>query len=181
LTEVVIITLGSNINPIENLQTALRHIRSLGVILGIARVYQNPALGPDGKPSDQTPFMNTALCLQTDLDVLPLRESLRQIEAEMGRVRSTDKFAAREIDLDICMYGERVFHSNEIILPDPDLITKAHLAIPVAELVPEMLHPVEKRMMREIAEKLSSQDSLKEIQLDLTPGFHPGRSDPDPS
>ena len=181
LTEKVILSIGSNINPKQNLQEAIQRVGTLGELLGIAAVYQNPALGADGLPSNQADFLNSALLLETDLDLASLRQALREIEREMGRVRSTDKFAAREIDLDICLFGEKHIKTEETEIPDPDLLAKAHLAVPIAELIPDWVHPVTNQTLRQIADQLKQDASLTRIEMDFPLKNSSGVLKPDPT
>jgi 7,8-dihydro-6-hydroxymethylpterin-pyrophosphokinase len=71
---------------------------------------------------------------------------LRQIEARLGSIRTEDKFAPRTIDIDIVVYGDQVI--------DPGLWRYAHLAQPVAELLPDLVNPTNGQTLEQIAERL---------------------------
>jgi len=91
---------------------------------GISAVWETPAVGSDG-PN----FLNAAVVIYTSLEALELKEqALRPLEARLGRVRSADKFAPRTLDIDIVTW-------NALIL-DHNIWRHAHLAVPVAELLP---------------------------------------------
>ena len=158
MTEKAFISLGSNINPEQNLPLAVKHLRVIGEILAVSMVYQNPAVGP----TPQADFLNTAVLIATDLEPLEIRARLREIEAEMGRVRSEDKYDPRVIDLDLCLLGERIFESPELTLPDPDLLERPHLIVPMAELDADFIHPVTRESLGRIAKALND-------DLNLTP------------
>ncbi len=158
MTEKAFISLGSNIEPEQNLPLAMNHLQVIGEILAVSMVYQNPAVGPAPQPD----FLNAAVLIATHLEPLEIRARLREIEAEMGRVRSEDKYAPREIDLDLCLLGEQILESPELTLPDPDLLEGPYLIVPMAELDPEFPHPITGESLVRIAELLKN-------DADLTP------------
>jgi len=83
-----------------------------------------------------------------------LRTILRGIETSLGRIRTEDKYASRTIDLDLVLLGDRV--DPKFPLPDPDILTRAHLAIPLAELDAEFCHPTTHEALDTIANRLRS-------------------------
>jgi 2-amino-4-hydroxy-6-hydroxymethyldihydropteridine diphosphokinase len=157
------ISLGSNITPEKYLPLAIQHLHPLGEILGTSRVYQNP---PIGRP-EQADFLNAAALLETMLSPTEIRTRLRKVEADLGRVRSEDKFAARTIDLDLCLLGDMIMDSPEMTLPDPDLLSRAHLAIPMAELAPDFHHPITGETLKQISDRLEPMATLT-LREDIT-------------
>jgi 2-amino-4-hydroxy-6-hydroxymethyldihydropteridine diphosphokinase len=157
------ISLGSNITPEKYLPLAIQRLHPLGEILRTSCVYQNP---PIGRP-EQADFLNAAALVETTLFPIEIRNRLREVEANLGRVRTEDKFAARTIDLDLCLLGDTIMDSPEITLPDPDLISRAHLAIPMAELAPNFHHPITGETLKQIADKLRPSATLT-LREDLT-------------
>lgn len=152
LTEQAFIALGSNISPEKHLPLATAWLEVLGQLVAISDVYQNPALGPGPHPD----FLNAAVLIESDLPPLEIRSLLRSIEAELGRVRSEDKYAPRTIDLDLCLLGQMILDTPELTLPDPDLLSRAHLAVTMAELAPDFPHPITHEPLHEIAARLRS-------------------------
>lgn len=148
--EFAFVALGSNIEPERHLPRAAQRLREVGHLIRVSNVYQNPALGPTAQPD----FLNAAALLETSLSAEEIRRCLRRIEADLGRMRTGDKYAARTIDLDLCLLGSQVFESSLITLPDPELLTRPHLAVTLAELAPGFLHPVTGEPLSAIAERL---------------------------
>jgi 2-amino-4-hydroxy-6-hydroxymethyldihydropteridine diphosphokinase len=155
----VLITLGSNIDRERNIQRALaeleRHPRLR--VLAVSPVYVTPALGADGQPSGQADFANAAVRAETDLEPAALRQALRAIESAMGRVRTQDKFAPRPIDLDLAFYGREIIETEGRPLPDPDVLRFAHVAVPLADVAGEWVHPQTGQTLAEIAAALTNQ------------------------
>ena len=154
------LSLGSNLEPESNLPRAVLGLRPLGRILACSNVYRNPAVGPTPGPD----FLNAAVLLETELAPHVLRTELRALEARLGRHRTPDKYAPRTIDLDLVLFGALVVQVDELNLPDPDLMIRPHLAIPLAELDPEHRHPISGESLSSIAARL-----LPQAQMHLAP------------
>jgi 7,8-dihydro-6-hydroxymethylpterin-pyrophosphokinase len=98
---------------------------------------------------------------------------LRQIEAALGRSRSMDKYAARTIDLDLLLYGDSVISSDELTIPDPDILTRAFIAFPLYEIAPTLVLPGFGVPIREIVERLATEpmkpmhEYTRQLQHDL--------------
>lgn len=150
------ISLGSNIEPEDYLPKAIQKLKRLGEIITVSGVYQNPAIG---RP-EQGDFLNAAVLLLTELQALELRAELRAIEAELGRVRTEDKYTARTVDLDICLYEGLIHQSPDFNLPDPDILERPHLAVPLADLDPGFEHPITGEPLDVIAKRLRSSAEL---------------------
>lgn len=173
---VVYITLGSNIEPAINLRRAVRMITQNYhlTLRAVSRVYESPAVDAAGRIAPQQDhFLNAAVRIESDGYFPPMAlkyHMLRFIELCLGRTRGPDKFAPRPIDLDLALYGERVVDSPHLTLPDPDILTRAHVALPLADLAPDLLHPVTGRTLADIAAPLAEGTPITvRADLDLTP------------
>ncbi len=156
MTELAFIALGSNIEPETNLPLASTRLSELGKPIAISTVYQNPAIADEPQPD----YLNAAVLIETALDPLTIRDKLREIEADLGRIRTEDKFAPRTIDLDLCILGDRVLDHELLTIPDPDLLKRAHLAVTLAELRPDFLHPITGDSLAQIANELQKDAEL---------------------
>jgi 2-amino-4-hydroxy-6-hydroxymethyldihydropteridine diphosphokinase len=157
LTEPAFISLGSNIKPELNLIASAQFLIELGEPVAASNVYLNPAVGP----TPQADFMNAAVLVSTSLDAFEIRRQLRQIEVRLGRQRTADKYAPRTIDLDLCLLDQLVIDRDPVVLPDPDLIERSHLAVPMAELAPDFIHPVAQKALAVIAAELAPHENLQ--------------------
>ncbi len=158
----VLITLGANIAPRHNLPRALALLRAdpRVTLHAVSRVYETVPLDATGAPiAGQPPFLNAAAWLWCDAATCPplvLKfEVLRPIEARLGRVRRADKFAPRPIDLDIALYAARVLNSPRLTLPDPQITTRAHVALPLDDIAPNWPHPLTGEPLRTIAARFA--------------------------
>jgi 2-amino-4-hydroxy-6-hydroxymethyldihydropteridine diphosphokinase len=139
---VAYLSLGSNIEPAQNIARAVELLRGYWPGLRLSEVYETRAVGSAG-PN----FFNLAACLATALDAAALKtQVLRPIENQLGRVRSADKNAPRTIDLDIILFDGEVL--------DSELWQRYYLAAPLAELLPELKNLVTGETLRETAQHL---------------------------
>lgn len=132
------ISIGSNIDPEINVRDALLRLASSARVTAISTVYLTEPVGPPGQP----PFYNCVAELETKLAPRDLKfRLLRRIESELGRARGADKFAARTIDLDLILYDELVMTTEDLTLPDPDILVRPFLALALYELAPGLVLP----------------------------------------
>jgi len=131
-------------------------------VTAVSRVYETAPVGVQGAP----PFFNAAVRIETPRPPADIKwEVLRPVEAELGRVRSDDKNAPRCIDLDLVLYGNLILRDPEqgLVLPDPELLTRAHLALPAADVAGELIHPETGRRLREIAKAFSGLEGIRTL------------------
>lgn len=146
-----VIILGSNIKKEENLPAAVALLRQLCAVVAVSPVYETLPVGPDAGPT----FFNAAVVVDTPLQPAALKhEVLAQIERALKRVRTGDKNAPRTIDLDLVLFNDDVLEYDGRRVPDPELVRFAHVAVPVADIVPELIHPEAGESMRTIANRL---------------------------
>jgi 2-amino-4-hydroxy-6-hydroxymethyldihydropteridine diphosphokinase len=137
--ETAYVAVGSNIDPEANLVRALALLAERVRVTGLSTVYRTAALG--GR-REQPDYLNTAWRVEAPMGARALKfEILRPIEADLGRVRTADKYAARPIDLDVVLCGDTVVDERDLRLPDPDVRTRAFLAAGLLELDPELVLP----------------------------------------
>lgn len=152
--------LGSNIEPEENMPAALEALRNTSGIMFLAAspIYQSAAVGSDGRHTGQPEFHNAAVYIRTDLPVSGLRAVLRSIEARLGRMRTSDKYAPRPMDIDIAFYGSSVIEIDGTVIPDPDIERQPHVAVPLAAIAPDWRHPLSGMTLHQIAGRLANQE-----------------------
>jgi 2-amino-4-hydroxy-6-hydroxymethyldihydropteridine diphosphokinase len=149
------VSLGSNLNPRENILEAMKRLRQAVTVNTFSTIWETEAVGTTGPR-----FLNAAAWISTPLAVDGLKAAvLGKIEQELGRVRTSDKNATRTIDLDIIVYDEQVLDLN--------LWKRDFLAIPIAELRPDLEVPGEGITLNQVAQSLRA-TSTAVPRLDLT-------------
>jgi 2-amino-4-hydroxy-6-hydroxymethyldihydropteridine diphosphokinase len=151
--------IGSNVEPAENVEKAIRLLSAAVQVRGISTVYLTEAVGRSGQPL----YYNCVVEIETDVIPAELKQQvLRRIEKELGRVRRGDAYAARTIDLDLILYDRLVITSEGLTLPDPDIVRRPFLAIPLHELAPDLALPGSDLRIKEIA-AAQPQDAMKPL------------------
>jgi 2-amino-4-hydroxy-6-hydroxymethyldihydropteridine diphosphokinase len=134
----IYLLLGSNQqNPEQQLKTAQQNIaQKIGPIVRSSGIYQTAAWGNTQQPD----FLNQVVITQTNLNAAVLMQTILEIEALMGRVR-TKKNAPRIIDIDILFYNKDIIHTKELDIPHPRIPERNFVLIPLNELSPNFKHP----------------------------------------
>ncbi|HEC21895.1 MAG TPA: 2-amino-4-hydroxy-6-hydroxymethyldihydropteridine diphosphokinase [Chloroflexi bacterium] len=160
----VFMALGSNVEPETNLRRAVHLLAERLPIRAVSRVYRTVALDANGQPlPDHPPFLNAALLGETTLPPAALKfDVLRPLEARLGRSRSGHDRIIHPIDLDLVLYGDLVLDdpASGLRLPDPDILTRAYMALPLADLAPDFIHPVTGQTLAEIAAAFAGQPDI---------------------
>jgi len=154
------IGIGSNIEPAENVRAAIRTLARQTNLVGISTVYLTGAIGHP----EQSPYYNCVVEIETEAPPAEVKYGiLRNIENGLGRERTKDKYAPRTIDLDLIAYGDLTMDAEGIKLPDPDILERPFLAIPLFELAPDLVLPGYGLRISEIAAKLP-QGGMKPLE-----------------
>lgn len=141
----VYVAAGSNVEPLSNLRTALDALATAFPGMQCSPAYRNRAVGFEGED-----FVNLVVGFDTDLDPRSVQARLQQVEARCGRAREAPKWAPRSMDLDILLYGDRVGDEPGLVLPRPDLLRRAYMLRPLAELAPGLQHPTRGESMADL-------------------------------
>jgi GTP cyclohydrolase I len=160
-----VIGLGSNLDAAKNIRLGLRLLGRCEQwrLRAVSPSYTAPAVGKSGPD-----FVNAAALIETDLTPGELREALRGIEHRMGRVRTSDKFAPREIDLDIVLFEGVNGEVDGMQLPDPDLGRYAHIAVPAADVAPLWEYAGAESTLRDLAASID-REGLELMSAELSP------------
>jgi 2-amino-4-hydroxy-6-hydroxymethyldihydropteridine diphosphokinase len=143
-----LLSLGSNIEPEKNLPAAVRKLGRYGRVRQVSGVWQS---SPLGNP-DQPDYLNAALWLETSLSAQELKESaIAEVEDGLGRVRGADRNAPRTIDIDIMLFNHERIRIGQRCIPDPEVLERPFIAIPLAEIAPDYIHPETGETLAEIA------------------------------
>jgi 2-amino-4-hydroxy-6-hydroxymethyldihydropteridine diphosphokinase len=136
----VYVAAGSNVEPESNLARALDALRRSFPGLAVSSCYRNKAFGFEGED-----FLNLVTGFETELTLDEVLSILRRIEADCGRSRDAPKWAPRSMDLDVLLFDDLVCSTPSLTLPRPDLLRRAYMLGPLAELAPELVHPTAHR------------------------------------
>jgi len=143
--------LGSNLAPDLHLVRAVLEIRVHAKALAASRFYRNPAYAPPSR-QQQPEFVNGVLRVQVCSSLDEFRYgTLRRIESRLGRIRTSDPFAPRVIDLDLLTFQSDPEEGGQGLWADPEIFLRPYWAIPLAELAPDLRIPGTDRSLGEHA------------------------------
>mgnify|MGYP000742059761 FL=1 len=152
---VAYIALGSNLgDKAANLGQAVKLLQAKGLqIRSVSSFFQTEPYGV----TDQPEFINAAACVETSLPPEALLKLLLETELEMGRVRLRH-WGERNIDLDLLLYDDLIYHSDKLTLPHPDMQNRLFVLQPLAEVAAEKIHPVYKKSIQTLLKSLTDGD-----------------------
>lgn len=153
--------LGSNLGQREaNLAQAVCLLaRSQQVhVLHSSSVYETEPWGVTDQPS----FLNAVLEITTFLSPVALLDLVKRVESEVGR-EPTFRWGPRLIDVDILLYGDQVVQGDEpdLQIPHPRMTKRAFVLVPLAELAPELVHPLSKVRVDQLAAGVEGKEGVK--------------------
>ena len=145
------VALGSNLGDrSSHLDYGISRLRSHLTNVRVSRYYETD---PIGVPGPQPLFLNAAAVGSTDVSPQDLLQALLEIEAERGRERPHPG-AARTLDLDLVLYGNRVLDEPGLIVPHPRFRERRFVLKPLAEIAPQLVDPVTGSTVGELLLKL---------------------------
>ena len=157
--------IGGNLgNRSENLDQAIELIeKTCGSIVSKSSIYETAAWGLTEQPD----FLNQVLVLQTKLEPENLMKQLLFIEEAMGRIRSI-KMGPRTIDLDILLMEGIIVTTELLTLPHPALPKRRFALLPLSEVAPELIHPVEKKAISHLLKDCTDTLDVQKITVPTT-------------
>jgi 2-amino-4-hydroxy-6-hydroxymethyldihydropteridine diphosphokinase len=172
----VFLSVGSNLGDrLEHLRRAIAELRTMpGVeFIEASALYRTEPWEqqPGQQPDEDTWFFNCVVAIETTLDPLVLLERLQELETRLGRERGPGtpedrRYEPRTLDVDILLYGDTVVSGPEHLqIPHLLMHERRFVLHPLAELAPEVEHPVLYRTIRDLLEQL--EDEHRIVGLDL--------------
>ncbi len=129
--------LGSNQDAERNIQSGIVELRREFGDVVVSPVYRSAAVGFSGED-----FLNAAALIRTDRSVAELKDWLTELENRHGRDRSQPKFSDRSLDIDILLHGDKAGVFDGLELPRDEILKYAHVLKPLADIAPNLKHPV---------------------------------------
>lgn len=151
--ETVYVALGSNLGARErHLDEAVAALRATEGVRDVvlSAVYETDAVGP----GEQGPYLNAVARLVTSLPPRALLEHLLLIETGRGRARGPERNAARTLDLDLLLYGDRTIDEPALQVPHPRMCQRGFVLEPLRELAPDLVPPGASESVEQLARRV---------------------------
>jgi len=170
LSDMVFLSLGSNISPKQNLGFALKAIEAKYSLQGLSHAYLTSPVGH----SKQSPFWNMAAAISTKETPEKIRAWLAALEKRAGRVKKGKSFGPRTLDVDLIVWKELVERSKNFELPHPDIASKAFVLFPLLEVAPQWTSPLSGKPIVELAAEFKDKtQTIGQLPADTFPDFPP--------
>jgi len=166
MTEIAYLSLGSNLgNREQSLEEAVSRASALGRVVAVSSFYETEPV----EVTDQPWFLNCVLALETTAEPAQLMRELLRIEHEMGRQRFVKK-GPRSIDIDILLFADAVVNTPDLTIPHPEMTRRRFVLEPLAEIAPELLHPVSQKTVMLLLAELAPGQRVQKYE----PGIRAG-------
>lgn len=134
------IAIGSNLgDPVAQARNAIAALKQIPEIQVVTEssLYSSTPMGPQ----DQPDYINAVVAIDTSLSPLALLDQTQAIELEHGRVRKAERWGPRTLDLDIILYGDRVYDCERLTIPHYGMKVREFVLYPLAEIAPDLILP----------------------------------------
>lgn len=152
--------LGSNLGDREhNLSKAIQLLSRRTYVECVSSFYETEPVGYLEQPR----FLNAVCEVITSLPPEGLLALAKKMEETLGRTPGF-RNGPRSIDIDVLFYGDQVINCPQLVVPHPRIEERAFVLVPLAEIAPGLVHPVSRRTMRELVEKVEGLGGVKKYK-----------------
>ncbi len=131
----------------------------IGKIQTTSSVYETEPWGF----SAEIPFLNQVAISETILEPQQVMQKILGIEKDLGRIRKQGRYSSRRIDIDILFYDDMIINEKDLVIPHPMLHKRRFALEPLAEIEPELVHPVLKKTISDLYKECSDNSEVRKM------------------
>jgi 2-amino-4-hydroxy-6-hydroxymethyldihydropteridine diphosphokinase len=154
----VYLGIGSNDHPQENIILAIDELRQSFRNIEISPIYKNKAIGFTGED-----FLNLVVKFNTSIEIKDIIKIIERIHKFSGRIRGSEKFSSRTLDIDLLLYGEVILDNDEVKIPRDDVLKYSFVLKPLTDIAPSLIHPITNRAILDHWSDMS--DEVHDLEL----------------
>ena len=159
----VFLSLGSNIDPEQNLKYACRELKKAFGNIQISSVYRNKPIGFEGND-----FLNIVVKVKSSFNPNEMLDYLRGLEAATGKDIGIGAFDSRTLDIDMLLFGSLVHSEKPFKIPRNDIELYSFVLCPLAEIYPDGIHPVIGKTFKDLWESFDqAEHPLNKVSVDI--------------
>ena len=134
----VVVGLGSNLDDREyEIKESVNFLSTIGEVVVVSSLYESP---PWGYHSSNA-YLNACAEIETELSAELVLSKMIEYESSRGRVRNSEGYADRPIDMDIIYYNNELVEMEDLVIPHPYIANRNFVLKPLAEILPNFRHP----------------------------------------
>lgn len=160
--------LGGNLGDKETIFSEVKRLlkEKVGEITARSNIYETEPWGFESEDM----FWNQALEISTSLSPLEVLRKTQQTEAELGRIRKSDRYDSRMIDIDILFFDNQIIEFENLTVPHPRILERKFVLMPLAEIAPTFVHPIFQKTIGQLLLECTDNlrvEKIKNNQRDL--------------
>lgn len=161
----VVVSMGSNMHqPLQQLETALKHLRENFTDLQSSSFYRTEPVGGPAQPD----YVNGCVMFETSVSPDRLLKTLQSIEQDSGRIRNGELNQPRTLDLDLILYDDLILTEPGLTLPHPRFRERRFVLEPLAELAPHLTDPVSGKNITELLEACPDVHGVERLETEIS-------------
>ena len=130
----------------------------IGKVLLKSSIYETKSWG-----FNSNNFYNICILLESTLTPELILNKILTIEKDMGRLKTTDQYSDRCIDIDILFFDNMIVNSKSLEIPHPRIQLRKFVLTPMIELIPDLIHPILKKSIRQLEIECVDKDQPKKV------------------
>ncbi len=157
----VFLLIGGNLGDrFKLLNQAKKDIqKEIGRITKESSIYETAAWGFEA----ENDFLNQVIMITTELEAIEVLKLCQEIEDNLGRVRGSEQYASRTMDIDILFYNDEIINEPKLIVPHQHLHKRGFTLEPLAEIEPNFIHPILQKTMVDLLQNCGDKSVVKKI------------------